>query len=264
MRCNFAGRLEQMIDHGSHIVKFFRPETDVRVIRGRELWRSVADRLRHEIFTGKQAPGERLVETRIARELGVAQSSVREALNQLENEGLVTRVANTGAFVTSLSESESDQIYILRAELEALAVELVGQRNRKEDIQKLNDLLAGCEALEAANDPDPLDVALADLQFHLGLWALSGNEFLRSVLSRLVIPLFAFETRNFVPLLSKEERIRIIERHKHVVALLSTNNIVEARRSMALLMTEFRAETRAIYRERSQGFNDRHLDDAEG
>jgi DNA-binding GntR family transcriptional regulator len=235
----------------SQVVRLFRSDTDVAVVRGAELWRLVADRLRQEIFTGKKGSGERLVETRIAREIGVAQSSVREALNQLENEGLVTRVPNTGAYVTSLNESQIEQIYVLRAELEGLAVELVGQRNRKEDLEHLEQLLSACEKEEASANPEPLNVMLADLQFHLELWSLSGNEFLISVLSRIVIPLFAFETRNFVHLLSKEERLRIIENHKKVVELLHAGDIVAARRAMALLMIKFRMETREIYQKRS-------------
>jgi DNA-binding GntR family transcriptional regulator len=232
-------------------VKLFRPDSDVPVVRATELWRLVADRLRQEIFTGKKASGERLVETRIAREIGVAQSSVREALHLLENEGLVTRVPNTGAYVTSFNESQIEQIYVLRAELEGLAVELIGQQNRKEDIKRLEDLLAACEKEEAAIEPEPLNVMLADLQFHLELWTLSGNEFLTSILSRIVIPLFAFETRNLVQLLSKAERLRFIESHKKVVELLRAGDIVAARRSMALQMIEFRMETREIYRMRS-------------
>lgn len=236
----------------SQVVELFRPNTEVVVVRGTQLWRLVADRLRREIFTGKKGSGQRLVETSIAREIGVAQSSVREALHQLEKEGLVTRVSNKGAYVTSLNELQIEQIYVLRAELEGLAVELVGRRNRNEDIERLEDLLAACEREEAATKSEPLNVMLADLQFHLELWTLTGNEFLYSVLSRLVIPLFAFETRNFVGLLSKEERLRIIESHKKVVELLRAGDIVSARRSMASLMIQFRLETREIYRTRQQ------------
>lgn len=70
----------------------------------------------------QRGPGDRLVETRIASALGVAQSSVREALHQLEKEGLVERIPSVGACVTNLTPSEVEQIYALRAELEGFVV----------------------------------------------------------------------------------------------------------------------------------------------
>lgn len=225
------------------IVQLFNPATDTSITKADQLWTRVANRLRQQIFTGKYAPGARLVETRIASEIGVAQSSVREALHQLENEGLITRIPNIGASVTCLSPAQVEQIYGLRAQLEGYAVELVGGKANPEDVEGLEARIAGWLA---EVESSPLDFMTADLAFHVDLWTRSGNEFLLETLSRLVIPLFAFETRNIVPDLSTEVRLRSVESHKIVVDLLREGKIAEARRTMTEMIGAFGAQTREL------------------
>lgn len=229
----------------SKLVELFDPSADTDIRKGDQLWTRLANRLRQEIFTGQRKPGERLVETRIASEIGVAQSSVREALHQLEKEGLVVRLPGVGARVSQLSPEQVEQIYGLRAELEGYAVELVGRKGDPNDIEALAARVARCR--EAA-DANPLSFMMADLEFHLELWSRSGNPFLLEVISRLVIPLFAFETRVVVPLLSREDRLRNVETHHHVVELLQAGDVPQARRSMAEIMEVFRKQTRGLSR----------------
>lgn len=230
----------------SRLIELFDPSADTDIRKGNQLWTRLADRLRQEIFTGQRSPGERLVETRIASEIGVAQSSVREALHQLEKEGLVVRLPGVGARVSQLSAEQVEQIYGLRAELEGYAVELVGRKGDSSDIAALAARVARC--LEAA-DGAPLSFMMADLEFHLELWSRSSNPFLFETVSRLVIPLFAFETRAVVPLLSRDERLRNVETHSRVVELLGAGEVARARRSMAEAMDVFRQQTRGLSRE---------------
>ena len=68
---------------------------------------TLREALLNEVFR----PGEKLVERKLAEQTGVSRTSIREALSQLESEGLVTRMAGKGMFVTRLSESEIRQIY---------------------------------------------------------------------------------------------------------------------------------------------------------
>ena len=91
----------------------------------------VANCLREAIFQGKLNPGDRIVEIKWAKELGVAQASVREALHELEKEGFVERRPNRGSFVTILSPETIRHIYTARAALEALAVELLIRRAQR-------------------------------------------------------------------------------------------------------------------------------------
>jgi DNA-binding GntR family transcriptional regulator len=229
----------------TELVQLFDPATDTSISRADQLWSRVANRLRQEIFTGRWKPGSRIVETRVAAEVGVAQSSVREALHQLETECLISRVPNVGARVTQLSQAEVRQIYGLRAQLESYAVRLVGQKGDRRDFDLLDERLAACRR---AVDDTPMEYMMRDLEFHLDLWRRTGNEFLIAALARIVLPLFALETRDVVPLLSRNAKTRNLQAHKEVVDHLRAGRIAAARRGMVRMIEGFCEQTCGLSR----------------
>ena len=93
-------------------------------IAKKNLRRQLADRLFEAILEGELRPGERLAEVRLARQLGVGQSTLREALQELEYRGLLTKNENRGTFVTKLTTQKVNEIYAVRLELEPLAASL--------------------------------------------------------------------------------------------------------------------------------------------
>ena len=76
------------------------------------------------ILRGELGPGQRILEGKLARELGVAQSTLREALQQLEHQGLVRKSDRRGTFVTKLGVNDLEDLYLVRLELEPLAASL--------------------------------------------------------------------------------------------------------------------------------------------
>lgn len=88
----------------------------------RVLAEDVAARLRSAILQGHFAPGERLREERLAQALGVSRGPVREALAELERQGLVVIFRNRGAVVAQLSREDLEELYTLRLAIEDLAV----------------------------------------------------------------------------------------------------------------------------------------------
>ena len=84
----------------------------------------VAEVLRAAITTGRFAPGQRLVEKDLCELTGVSRASVREALRQLESEGLIQTLPNRGPLVSRLSTQDAASIYQVRGALEALAAQL--------------------------------------------------------------------------------------------------------------------------------------------
>src|SRR5829696_252732 len=82
----------------------------------------VAGRLRKAILEGRLKPGERIRQETLAAEMGTSRIPVREALNRLQNEGLVTLTSHVGARVAQLRLSELDEIYQIRERLEPLAI----------------------------------------------------------------------------------------------------------------------------------------------
>ncbi len=139
----------------------------------------VKDRLLSDILSGRYPPHARIVETTVARELGISQAPVREALRGLEATGVVEILPFRGARVRRPSTAELLEAITVRAELESLAARLAVSRMTQAD---LDDLLAHGEALRrAAESGDAHALALADATFHGRIVELSGNATLRRV-----------------------------------------------------------------------------------
>jgi len=154
------------------------PPLDVATKRDR-----IGEMLREALFSGDLQPGERIVESRIARQLGVSQGPVREALVELEREGLVVRAPNRGAFVATLDDEEMEELLSLRAVLEGYCARLVSTRLRPDDRITLDALLE--EMRGAAREGDLSALTQVDLRFHDELYRLSGHVLLGEVLSGL-------------------------------------------------------------------------------
>ena len=150
----------------------------------------IADSIRASIVAGDLKPGDRIVESRIAREINVGQPTVREALVALEHQGLVVRNPNQGCVVTQLTRTEICQLIRIRAELETLAVELAVEAASDASIQ---DLLVITDRMkDAARERDTQKFFELDIGFHQRLWSLSNNSFLPRLLEQALAPLLAF------------------------------------------------------------------------
>lgn len=102
---------------------------------------SVVDYLRTLILSHRLRPGERLVQSELAGELGVSRTPVREALHQLASEGLVTISAYKGASVAGFSLGELEEIYCVRIALEGYAAFLATRLITEDDLQQLEQLV---------------------------------------------------------------------------------------------------------------------------
>lgn len=141
------------------------------------------------ILHGVLRPGERIVEGKLARQLGVAQTTLREALQALEHQGLLTKQDHRGTFVTKLSTKEIEDIYCLRIELEPLAAAQAAPRLTEEHHAQLEHVLEKMRT--AAEQRDFVELLKSDLAFHQLVWKLSGNRFLERALNAVCPPLFA-------------------------------------------------------------------------
>lgn len=127
--------------------------------------RRIADALRRDILDGVLAPGTRIRQERLAEEYGASRVPVREALRVLEGEGLVTVVANTGAWVSRLSLAECDELYRVRERIEPLLIRMSIPGLDEADAAELARL---ADAMESAADADEfvrLDRAFHDLTY---------------------------------------------------------------------------------------------------
>lgn len=98
----------------------------------------LAEYIKQQILDGQLNPGDRIVETKVAKELGISQTPVREAIRQLSGEGIITIVPNKGPMVRQFDMKDVFEVYSLRSMLEGLAIRLAVQQASDEEISKLS------------------------------------------------------------------------------------------------------------------------------
>jgi DNA-binding GntR family transcriptional regulator len=158
--------------------------------------------IRAAIVEGRYAPSQRLVEQRIAADLGLSRTPVREALRMLEAEGLVVSERNRGAMVRPLSATEVEDLYALRIRLEGYAVELATERATETDLFALVEAADAFGALATTIDVDSVDgiraLHEANRALHDGILEAARHRRLTTMLARTVdIPLVFQAFRSF-------------------------------------------------------------------
>lgn len=141
----------------------------------------VFDKIRSDILNGKYKRGEELVESSIGKELGISRTPVREAIRQLELEGLVQLVPNKGAFVTGISEKDVRDIYLIRARLEGLAARMAAKNITTELLDAMEETVVLSEY--HAKKEHYEQVCEMDSKFHKLLYKASGSRILEHTLT---------------------------------------------------------------------------------
>jgi DNA-binding GntR family transcriptional regulator len=183
-----------------------------------------------DILNGRYKPGDRLNESQIARELNISRIPVREALSQLQEQGLVQNRERRGMFVTDLGPEEVQQISSLRIVMEAEALRLARIHMTPELLARLETLMAQMEAW----DGTLLEAAALDLEFHRTMWKAASNPYLERALNTLLVPLFAHKTLEHV---SKEIRRWRLSHHRIILEFAAGRSDADPREA---LLTHFR------------------------
>jgi DNA-binding GntR family transcriptional regulator len=174
----------------------------------------VKDRLLQAILDGRYPPGARIVETRVARELGTSQAPVREALRDLEGLGVIETTAFRGARVRRPSADELLEAFAVRSELESLGARLAIETITDADLEELGGYVA--EMRDAADAGDVHREATADAAFHGRIVELAGNE----TLARVWRTLEPF-SRTYITIVAPgSDRRRIADGHEPVLEAL--------------------------------------------
>ncbi len=120
--------------------------------------------LEEDILNYKIKTGDSLIETKISEELGVSRTPVREAIRQLELEGLVKSVPNKGTVVLGVSPQDIEDIYSIRILIEGLAAKWAAEKITQNEIEKLKESVELSEFYSGKNDINPLKGL--DSKFH--------------------------------------------------------------------------------------------------
>lgn len=196
------------------------------------LGQRVVDALRKALFSGSYKPGERLVEDRLASEMGVSRVPVREALRVLAAEGLIDIAPRRGATVTALSSVAARDTIEVRATLEGLNARLAARRHSPATVAALESVLAVGGRAMAKRDARTLNTLNA--RFHDVLANAGGNAVLAEIMRTL-----RTRTTSFFAEMSRKRAKETWEEHAAIVRavidgdealaeLLATRHVVNA------------------------------------
>jgi DNA-binding GntR family transcriptional regulator len=215
---------------------------DIAPIENVPLRVQVADRLRAAILSGRLRPGTGLVETALAEQMNVSRAPIREAIQILENDGLVETIAYKGKRVKPLTAREVAETYSLREVFEVMAV-----RRILENGARLQVLHAQCDALMAAADADDYAaLTAADEAFHHALIRLADHDLLHASWKNLYLRIHQImalrnrDGRNFHEIAGNhppivqaledhdaERAIKLISEHTRTLAAFDPATIVQ-------------------------------------
>jgi DNA-binding GntR family transcriptional regulator len=154
----------------------YKEVTDKYSLRGR-----VFKKIRENILSGVYQENEELKEINIGQELGVSRTPVREALRQLELEGLVSIIPNKGAYVTGITSKDTHDIFIIRSYLEGLCARWACDIITESQIEELDEVLYLSEFHTRQVHHD--QIVELDNKFHDLIYQASGSKMLNHVLS---------------------------------------------------------------------------------
>lgn len=144
----------------------------------------VFQKIRDNILNGTYKEQDELRENTLGKELGVSRTPVREALRQLELEGLVTIVPNKGAYVTGITTKDVKDIYMVRSMLEGLCARWATEHITEEQLDELEEIVLLSEfhmKKEGHNNTE--QIAILDSRFHAVLYEASNSRILSHVLT---------------------------------------------------------------------------------
>ena len=184
----------------------FKTKTDV-----------VREKLRQDIIDGKLKPGQRIVISDVAKDFGLSEIPVREAIRRLESERLVQFTPHVGAVVSTIDESEFLEIYLIRIELEVLATRLAVPHINEKALSRLNSIIQRAEI--AIDEGKHEKLGSLNKEFHLAVYQAGPYPYLyRMILDlwekfELSKSVFAYVPNRAVP--SWNEHQQIVEAIKN-------------------------------------------------
>jgi len=187
----------------------------------------IFSRLKEAILKGEIAPGKRMVENRLAKDLGVSRTPVREAFHKLEREGLTKLTPQGGYTVTGLTKEEIEDIFGIRSLLESYATGLAAINYDKGDLCQLEE--KNSEALRCLNENQLADLPRINTEFHEILYSLAGRPKLIEMINNLQAQTYRFR---HIILSEKKNAERSIKTHQALVRALKKR---DANRSESII-----------------------------
>lgn len=159
--------------------------TTATTLAPKALYQQVAEQLRQRIVAGALAPGSWIDELKIAQELGISRTPMREAIKVLAAEGLVTMKVRRGAYVTEVSARDLTEVYHLLGVLESDAAGVVAKNASLAQLTDLQNLHQQLENAALSNPPDTERFFSINEQFHMRLLEIADNRWRNQMVNDL-------------------------------------------------------------------------------
>lgn len=186
----------------------------------------IKEHLMEDIFHHKYKPGDKLVESALAKEFNVSQTSIREALRSLIAMGFLVSEPFKGITVRSLSKQDLYEVYTVREALESLAATLAAERITDEEISELERI---CDAMILASKEGDVSKRIKlNIRFHETLIRASGNKLILQLSENLQFASWSMMTGT----LSTMDPIVLATRHRKVIEAIKSRDCERVRLTM--------------------------------
>lgn len=201
-------------------MKEFNSTEDQYSLRGK-----IYSTLRENILSGKYTQGESLIEKRLAAELNVSRTPIREAIRQLELEGLVESIPNKGVTVKGISRKDVEDIYKIRMLLEGLAARWAIEKMNEQDINKLEETYELMEFYTGKGDVDA--ISEHNTAFHDIIYSATKSVVLKQILKDFQVYVKWVRYESLSSLGRKESALK---EHHDILTAFKERNIEAAER----------------------------------
>lgn len=195
---------------------------------GLSLREKVFVKLENDILNGVYKPGESLNESRVASELKVSRTPVREAIRQLELEGLLTYIPNKGAIVKGLTGEDVHDIYEIRMKIEGLAARRAAVNITPEQLKELKEVVESEEYY--TNKCESGQILMLDTRFHEIIFHASGSRLLNRTLSSFH---HYIQRARSLSLRNMKRARKALEEHKAIMESIEAGDCEKAEKLMS-------------------------------
>lgn len=216
--------------------------------------------LRRMLVHGELAPGTRLVNRKLANDIGLSMTPIREAINKLASEGLIEQVPGSGAFVRTVSLDDLDDLYTIRMALEPMAAAKAALHATAREIVELRSLVTASHGIVrrlAESGARHASAALntrwttIDRNIHELIFQAARSPWLAKVSGEMHLLSFAFSRQQTLPtLLTAETAKRTLKSHRQLVQAIASG---DAKRAAIVMREHIRVGARHVLGRRSAG-----------
>lgn len=179
----------------------------------------VFNTLRQAIIKGELKPGEKLLEVKLADQLGVSRTPIREAVRKLELEGLVTMTPRRGVTVSGITKKHLNDVLEIRLALEVLAVELACERMTDEQLKAMKEYQK--QFKEQKDSTDACALSDIDEKFHQQIYDATNNPRLVQMLANLREQMYRYR---LVYMKEMDKRSKLITEHNRIIKAIETHD----------------------------------------